>query len=183
MLQQGQVFKLRGGDGRDVWAFRYRVGGRGSRRVQRGGFASERDASEALERALEHVRRERGCGSALTLGELVDEYPAQHARGNGSRSSSVTSISRRASSTCAAPTGTGGSSARRPKRAFARCPCRPSRSQHSSSCPPDQEARSCFPRSAAGTSISTTSATANGNPPSAPPRSRRCGASTIYATP
>jgi integrase len=78
MLQQGQVFRLSGGDGRDVWAFRYRVGGRGSRRVQRGGFASERDASEALERALERVRRERGCGSALTLGELVDEYLAQH---------------------------------------------------------------------------------------------------------
>src|SRR5436190_5679877 len=78
MLQQGQVFKLRGGDGRDVWAFRYRLGGRGSRRVQRGGFASERDASEALERALERVRRERGCGSALTLGELVDVYLAQH---------------------------------------------------------------------------------------------------------
>src|SRR6266576_4948289 len=78
MLQQGQVFKLRGGDGRDVWAFRYRLGGRGSRRVQRGGFASERDGSEALERALERVRRERGCGSALTLGEVVDEYLAQH---------------------------------------------------------------------------------------------------------
>jgi len=46
--------------------------------VQRGGFASERDASEALERALERARRERGCGSALTLGELVDEYLAQH---------------------------------------------------------------------------------------------------------
>ena len=24
------------------------------------------------------MRRERGCGSALTLGELVDEYLAQH---------------------------------------------------------------------------------------------------------
>jgi len=75
MLQEGQVFRLRGGgDGKALWAFRYRVGGRGSRRVQRGGFASERDASEALERALERVRRERGCGSALTLGELVDEF-------------------------------------------------------------------------------------------------------------
>src|SRR5207237_10727130 len=68
-----------GGDGEARWSFRYRVGGRGSRRVQRGGFASERDASEALERALERVRRERGFGSALTLGELVDEYLAQHA--------------------------------------------------------------------------------------------------------
>src|SRR6266702_756476 len=75
MLQQGQVFRLSGNtEERSVWAYRYRVGGRGSRRVQRGGFASERDASEAHER----VRRERGCGSALTLGELVDEYLAQH---------------------------------------------------------------------------------------------------------
>ena len=72
MLQQGQVFKLKGGaDETSCWAYRYRVGGRGSRRVQRGGFASERHASEALERALERVRRERGCGSAMTLGELV----------------------------------------------------------------------------------------------------------------
>src|SRR5207247_9061585 len=79
VLQQGQVFKLRSDtDAKSLWAYRYRVGGRGSRRVQRGGFASERDASEALERALERVRRERGCGTALTLAELVDEYLAQH---------------------------------------------------------------------------------------------------------
>src|SRR6266581_1879290 len=79
MLQQGQVFRLSGHtEERSVWAYRYRVGGRGSRRVQRGGFVSERDASEGLERALERVRRERGCGSALTLAELVDEYLAQH---------------------------------------------------------------------------------------------------------
>src|SRR5712692_7758230 len=79
MLQQGQVFRLKGGTGEKTpWAFRYRVGGRGSRRVQRGGFASERDASDALERALERVRRERGCGTALTLAELVNEYLAQH---------------------------------------------------------------------------------------------------------
>jgi hypothetical protein len=48
MLQQGQVFRLSGGtDERPVWAYRFRAGGRGSRRVQRGGFASERDANEA----------------------------------------------------------------------------------------------------------------------------------------
>ena len=46
--------------------------------MERGGFASEQDASEALERALERLRRERGCGSALTLRELVNEYLAQH---------------------------------------------------------------------------------------------------------
>src|SRR5438093_3324923 len=79
MLQQGQVFRLNSGTGEtSCWAYRYRVGGRGSRRMQRGGFRSERDASEALEGALERVRRERGCGSALTIGQLVDEHLAQH---------------------------------------------------------------------------------------------------------
>ena len=43
MLQQGQVFRLSGHtEEKSVWAYRYRIGGRGSRRVQRGGFASER---------------------------------------------------------------------------------------------------------------------------------------------
>jgi hypothetical protein len=60
MLQQGQVFRLKGGtDEASCWAYRHRVGGRDSRRVQRGGFASERDATEALERALERLRRAR----------------------------------------------------------------------------------------------------------------------------
>jgi hypothetical protein len=49
MAQQGQVFPLagQGGDGAR-WAYRYRIGGRGSKRVQRGGFASEHAAAEAL---------------------------------------------------------------------------------------------------------------------------------------
>jgi hypothetical protein len=63
---------------RALWAYRYRVGGRGSRRVQRGGFASERDAREALERALETLRRANCTASTLTLAEFVDEYLAQH---------------------------------------------------------------------------------------------------------
>src|SRR5207244_10836470 len=46
--------------------------------MQRGGFSSERDAAEALERALEHLRRQKGVGSTLTLKELVEEYLAQH---------------------------------------------------------------------------------------------------------
>jgi hypothetical protein len=52
MVQQGQVFELttRGRDGERLWAYRFRVGGRGSNRIQRGGFASEQDAREALER-------------------------------------------------------------------------------------------------------------------------------------
>jgi integrase len=46
--------------------------------VQRGGFASERDAAEALERELERLRREQRVARSLTLGELVEAYLAQH---------------------------------------------------------------------------------------------------------
>jgi integrase len=81
MAQQGQVFELKGrrGDGRTVWAYRHRVGGRGSRRVQRGGFESEQAAAAALARALERLRRERGLVEPPRLRELVDVYLAQHA--------------------------------------------------------------------------------------------------------
>ena len=49
-MQQGQVFPLSSGDGGVTrWAYRYRTGGRGSKRVQRGGFATEQAAVEALE--------------------------------------------------------------------------------------------------------------------------------------
>lgn len=80
MVQQGQVFQLetKGSDGERLWAYRCRVAGRGSRRIQQGGFASERDAHEALERALERLRRERRVSRSLTLRELVVEYLAQH---------------------------------------------------------------------------------------------------------
>src|SRR6266849_4944616 len=79
MQQQGQVFPLACGTvGETRWAYRYRIGGRGSRRVQRGGFASEQAAAEALGRALERLRRANGTASTLTLAELVDEYLAQH---------------------------------------------------------------------------------------------------------
>jgi len=79
-MQQGQVFELRkrAVDGRPVWAYRYRTDGPGSRRLQRGGFCSERDAAEALERALERLRRQKGVGSTLTFRELVEEYLAQY---------------------------------------------------------------------------------------------------------
>jgi integrase len=77
--QQGQVFPMKSNqpDGTALWGYRYRTGGRGSGRVQSGGFCSERDARESLERALERVRRANGTGTALTLTGLVDEYLAQ----------------------------------------------------------------------------------------------------------
>jgi integrase len=80
MSQQGQLFRIKrtGRDGEPLWAYRYRLGGRGSKRVQRGGFASERDAAQALERELERLRRERGVSRSLTLAELVKAYLAQH---------------------------------------------------------------------------------------------------------
>jgi integrase len=80
MSQQGQLFRIKrtGRDGEPLWAYRYRLGGRGSKRVQRGGFASERDAAQALDRELERLRRERGVSRSLTLAELVKVYLAQH---------------------------------------------------------------------------------------------------------
>ena len=80
MVQQGQTIELtrRGPDGERLWAYRYRTGGRDSKRVQRGGFRCEADARAALERVLEKHRRGRGVGRRLTLAEFVDEYLAQH---------------------------------------------------------------------------------------------------------
>src|SRR6266508_1925472 len=80
MVQQGHTIELsrRGHSGERLWAYRLRMGGRGSKRVQRGGFASEQDARDALERELERLRRERRIVRRLTLAELVETYLAQH---------------------------------------------------------------------------------------------------------
>jgi len=43
-----------------------------------GGFASEQAAVEALERALEQLRREQGLVESPTLIDFVDVYLAQH---------------------------------------------------------------------------------------------------------
>jgi hypothetical protein len=73
MLQRGQLFEAQSTspDDKTLWAFRYLVGVCDSKRVQRGAFATERDAGEALERALERLRRDRGAARPLTLAELV----------------------------------------------------------------------------------------------------------------
>jgi hypothetical protein len=62
MAQQGQMLKLktRGADGKPLWAYRYRVDGRGSARPQVGGFASQGEALEALKVALERLHRRNG---------------------------------------------------------------------------------------------------------------------------
>ena len=80
MSQQGQLIRLKrtGRDGEAMWAYRYRVGGRDSKRVQRGGFVSEQDAAEALERELERLRREQRVSGSLTVAELVEAYLEQH---------------------------------------------------------------------------------------------------------
>lgn len=79
MWQQGQVFKLktRGREGQPLWAYRYRLEGRGSVRPQVGGFATRGEAVAALEKVLAR-RGPAGRAAAMTLGELVDEYLEMH---------------------------------------------------------------------------------------------------------
>jgi integrase len=80
ITQQGQVIKLktRGADGKPLWAYRFRLDGRGSVRPQVGGFATQGEALQALQIALERLHRRNGRAAQITLGELVAEYLAQH---------------------------------------------------------------------------------------------------------
>jgi hypothetical protein len=79
MIQQGQVFKLkaRGADGQPLWAYRYRLEGRGSARPQVGGFATRADALKALEKVLARLSG-GGRAGTMTLADLVDEYLEMH---------------------------------------------------------------------------------------------------------
>jgi integrase len=79
VIQQGQVFKLKakGADGEPLWAFRYRLEGRGSARPQVGGFASRTEAQKALAKELARLRP-GGRAPTITLGVLVDEYLEVH---------------------------------------------------------------------------------------------------------
>jgi hypothetical protein len=96
MVQQGQVFKLRtkGSDGRPLWANRYRLQGRGSKRIQAGGFASHAEAQRALRKALDRLRpgagtlpltRVRGGVSAGASRNAVDDLEASLAAQEGDR--------------------------------------------------------------------------------------------------
>jgi hypothetical protein len=57
MIQQGQVFKLKtkGAEGQPLWAYRYRLEGRGSERPQVGGFATRAQAETALRKVLDRL--------------------------------------------------------------------------------------------------------------------------------
>ena len=79
MIQQGQVFKLkaRSADGEPLWAYRYRVAGRGSARLQLGGFSSRAEAQRALQNKLARLAS-GGRSASLTLGEWVAEYLEAH---------------------------------------------------------------------------------------------------------
>ena len=70
MIQQGQVFKLKakGVDGEPLWAYRYRLAGRGSARVQTGGFTSRAEAQNALQNRL--------AGSGLASGHSEPRSPS-----------------------------------------------------------------------------------------------------------
>jgi hypothetical protein len=74
-----QILELKttGPDGQPLWAYRYRLDGRGSRRIQRGGYASADDARDALQRALAAAQRRKGR-ARMTLAALAEEYLAQH---------------------------------------------------------------------------------------------------------
>ena len=86
MIQQGQVFKLkvRCADGEPLWAYRYRIAGRGSARLQAGGFASKAEAQKALQNKLARIGpgRTRGAPDARRPGRGV---PRMRIRGSPSR--------------------------------------------------------------------------------------------------
>src|ERR671922_1329082 len=79
MIQQGQVLKLktRGADGQPLWAYRYRLEGRGSERRQVGGFATREEAERALRKVLDRLGP-GGGRATITLAEFVDEYLEMH---------------------------------------------------------------------------------------------------------
>jgi integrase len=79
MIQQGQVFKLKAKsvDGEPLWAYRYRAAGRGSARLQVGGFGSRAEAQRALQHRLARLVPGRRSVT-ITLGEWVAEYLEAH---------------------------------------------------------------------------------------------------------
>ena len=79
MIQHGQVFKLKtkDRDGQPLWAYRYRLEGRGSERPQMGGFATRTEAEKALRKVIDRLGP-GGGRATITLADLVDEYLEMH---------------------------------------------------------------------------------------------------------
>jgi hypothetical protein len=79
MIQHGQVFKLKtkGPEGQPLWAYRYRLEGRGSERPQVGGFATRAEAEKALRKVIDRLGP-GGGRATITLAEFVDEYLEMH---------------------------------------------------------------------------------------------------------
>jgi hypothetical protein len=79
VIQQGQVFKLKArcADGEPLWAYRYGVAGRGSARLQVGGFSTRAEARRALQNKLARLSP-GGRSVTMTLGEWVEEYLDTH---------------------------------------------------------------------------------------------------------
>ena len=79
MIQQGQVFKLKakGVEGEPLWAYRYRLVGRGSARFQVGGFSTRAEARRALQNKLSRLAPGRRAAT-ITLAEWVEEYLETH---------------------------------------------------------------------------------------------------------
>jgi integrase len=79
VIQQGQVLKLkaRSADGEPLWAYRYRLAGRGSARLQVGGFSTRAESQRALQNKLARLLP-GGRSATLTLGEWVEEYLDTH---------------------------------------------------------------------------------------------------------
>jgi hypothetical protein len=79
VIQQGQVFKLkaRAAEREPLWAYRYRVAGRGSARLQVGGFSSRAEAQRALQNKLARLVPGRRSATIM-LGEWVEEYLETH---------------------------------------------------------------------------------------------------------
>ena len=79
MIQQGQVLKLKtkGPDGQPLWAYRYRLEGRGSERRQVGGFATHAEAEKALRKVLDRLGP-GGGRATITLAAFVEECLEMH---------------------------------------------------------------------------------------------------------
>jgi hypothetical protein len=82
MAQKGQVLKLktRGPGGKPTWAYRDRVDGRRSARPQVGAFASQGEATQALQATLERLHRRNGARADHVVGRL-ERRLRSHRRG------------------------------------------------------------------------------------------------------